>query len=406
MKNRSEAFGRLLKAGIGSIASCEGKKAPLVEEELGALAGVSELWIERALERLTDLALLDTAQESIQSEPRYVLHPLVRAFARARLAEYAAFAAGAHQRWRTFFLSFATTNVGDGWRSTEELDRLEPEVENLHALVHDCDQGGRAEEVLRLVMALSAFWSFRGHYPESEQFKLMAIRAAATVGDENARVELLCSLARAFAYQNRLDEAAGCCAEARSYLPRLDEPLHTRRLITANYSEGRICLRRGNYERLQELLDESLSLTTLEAHRILMQYDLVELWLLTGRHKEARVLGEALVEQSQQVGDYRGPIRGWELLARLALQREDTAAATEYLSLAEARARAIKHRRNLASIFALWGHLHLLRQDPTAARAAFTTAADHFERMGMRRELAEARDALAQLHIAHGHDTP
>lgn len=47
MKNRSEAFGRLLKAGIGSIASCEGKKAPLVEEELGALAGVSGDTIQR-----------------------------------------------------------------------------------------------------------------------------------------------------------------------------------------------------------------------------------------------------------------------------------------------------------------------------------------------------------------------
>jgi len=30
MKNRSEEFGRLLKAGIGSIASCEGKKAPII----------------------------------------------------------------------------------------------------------------------------------------------------------------------------------------------------------------------------------------------------------------------------------------------------------------------------------------------------------------------------------------
>jgi tetratricopeptide (TPR) repeat protein len=371
---------------------------------LSASAGVSELWIERALERLTDLALLDTAQESILSEARHVLHPLVRAFAQARLAEHDAFAASAREHWRTFFLAFATTSVGDGWRSAEELDRLEPEMENLHALVHHCDQSGRPEEVLRLVMALSAFWSFRGHYPESEQFKLMAIRAAAIVGDENARIELLCSLARAFAYQNRLDEAANCCAEARSYLLRLNEPLRTRRLITVNYSEGRVCLRHGSYKRLQDLLDESLTLTTLEAHRILMQYDLVELWLLTGRDEEARVLGEALVEQSQQVGDYRGPIRGWELLARLALQRGDVVAASEYLSLAEARARAIKHRRNLASIYALWGRLHQLRNDAEAAIAAFTTAADHFERMGMRRELAEVRAALAQLQLRHEHD--
>jgi hypothetical protein len=47
MKNRSEEFGRLLKAGIGSIASCEGKKAPIIEEELGDQIGVSGDTIQR-----------------------------------------------------------------------------------------------------------------------------------------------------------------------------------------------------------------------------------------------------------------------------------------------------------------------------------------------------------------------
>ena len=47
MKNRSETFGRLLKAGIGSIVICEGKKAPVVEDELGQQIGVSADAIQR-----------------------------------------------------------------------------------------------------------------------------------------------------------------------------------------------------------------------------------------------------------------------------------------------------------------------------------------------------------------------
>lgn len=47
MARRSEAFGRLLKAGISSIAYVEGKTAPVVEEELGGQVGVTSFTIQR-----------------------------------------------------------------------------------------------------------------------------------------------------------------------------------------------------------------------------------------------------------------------------------------------------------------------------------------------------------------------
>src|SRR5689334_3059917 len=47
MIRRSDSFGRLLKAGISSIANCEGKTAPVIEEELGSAIGVSGFTIQR-----------------------------------------------------------------------------------------------------------------------------------------------------------------------------------------------------------------------------------------------------------------------------------------------------------------------------------------------------------------------
>src|SRR2546423_15597807 len=44
---RSETFGRLLKAGVSSIAACEGKTAPIVEEDLGNTIGVAAASIQR-----------------------------------------------------------------------------------------------------------------------------------------------------------------------------------------------------------------------------------------------------------------------------------------------------------------------------------------------------------------------
>jgi len=46
-KMESEIFGRLLKAGINSIATCEGKTAPIIEDELGAAIGVTGHSIQR-----------------------------------------------------------------------------------------------------------------------------------------------------------------------------------------------------------------------------------------------------------------------------------------------------------------------------------------------------------------------
>lgn len=44
---RSETFGRLLKAGIASIANCEGKTAPAIEDDLGAQIGIAGKSIQR-----------------------------------------------------------------------------------------------------------------------------------------------------------------------------------------------------------------------------------------------------------------------------------------------------------------------------------------------------------------------
>src|SRR5437660_1181341 len=47
MAQRNELFGRLLKAGIGSIAHYEGKTAPVIEDDLGQRIGVVHTTIQR-----------------------------------------------------------------------------------------------------------------------------------------------------------------------------------------------------------------------------------------------------------------------------------------------------------------------------------------------------------------------
>jgi hypothetical protein len=62
-------------------------------------------------------------------------------------------------------------------------------------------------------------------------------------------------------------------------------------------------------------------------------------------------------------------------------------------------------RPNIARFQCLTARLHTLRGDIPAAHAALTEAIDLFERLGMRRELAEARQALADLDARDVVDT-
>src|SRR5215216_365600 len=47
MTRRNDMFGRLLKAGISSIANIEGKTAPIVEDDLGQQIGLAGYTIQR-----------------------------------------------------------------------------------------------------------------------------------------------------------------------------------------------------------------------------------------------------------------------------------------------------------------------------------------------------------------------
>jgi LuxR family glucitol operon transcriptional activator len=89
-------------------------------DALSATADVRGFDFDRAIERLSDLSLLDVQQADLTSKPRYVLHPLVRAFAGAQLAKQPEFEKAARERWVGWYAQLAA-GVGYCWN---DLGRL------------------------------------------------------------------------------------------------------------------------------------------------------------------------------------------------------------------------------------------------------------------------------------------
>jgi hypothetical protein len=114
--------------------------------------------------------------------------------------------------------------------------------------------------------------------------------------------------------------------------------------------------------------------------------------LLAGQklYQEARGIAQRINFQRASVFI---PLR----LAQNALKQRDVLRAQSFLDETRTNLRRFSDKRFAADIQYQYAHLHLLCADLPAAHTALTEAIDLFERMGMRRELAEAREELARL---------
>jgi LuxR family glucitol operon transcriptional activator len=106
-------------------------------EALSTTADVTGFDFVQAVERLTDLSLLDVQQADLTSEPRYVLHPLVRAFAAAQLVELADFEKAARGRWVSWYVELAS-RVGYCWDDPAKLSLLDSDNQTIQAVAKWC----------------------------------------------------------------------------------------------------------------------------------------------------------------------------------------------------------------------------------------------------------------------------
>jgi transcriptional regulator with XRE-family HTH domain len=368
---------------------------------LAAAADIQGFAFERAVERLTDLALLDVEQADLDSEPRYVLHPLVRAFAQSKLRDQGGYALGAKERWVAYFQSFLKAREEAGWDAPGQFDLVEREAENLHAVLRACDADEQWQRLIEVVLAMRQFWSTRGYYDTRNEFVDRALRAARLQGDLPAHIQLLCVKVRALCYAGDVGAADECCAEARRLLEAL--PIADPQLVVAlNQAQIRVCLQRGDYDHLDLLAQRNTQLAEQHGwrHALLYRYDLAEYLLRTGQLPAAEQLFTQLVGLSLGAGYLRAPIQGWLGLARIALQHNDADSAEQHLEQAKAQAEAIGHRRFLAECQRLYAELYVLRDDIPAARGALTAASDLYERLGMRPQLAELRQHSVLLTVS------
>jgi len=144
---------------------------------LEAASAIHKWELDEALGQLVELWLLEVNDRLDESKRRYSLHPLTRAFAQQRLAEYLDWERQGRIRLAEFFENFAKAAGGDRW-TWERYDEIEEEKDNIFALLEWCFENREPTTGMRLTKAVTFFMSLRGYLYESMVFGRKALEAA------------------------------------------------------------------------------------------------------------------------------------------------------------------------------------------------------------------------------------
>lgn len=368
-------------------------------EAVAASADVQGYAFDRAVERLTDLALLDIQQADLSSAPRYTLHPLVRVFANARLAEQSSFEASARERWLGLYINLVTTTTSK-WYDLERMKLYDSEEETIYAAITWAFYNQQDVAVIELVRGVRYYYNIRGLWDQRLIVNLYHADAASRLNNSPQEARALAELVISLTKQGRSEEA-------EKYFPRLHRAIESVEVppptfFAYQYAIAIYLLAKEDIDNAQQVLVDTLPFSRSLGGE---PYILNRRWLAVclyqkGRLEESERLFREALHDAKIEGHQRAVIGNLIRITRIELDRKNLDTAFEILNYCYNEALHHQDRRRLAEVYPLFARLHALRGDLLAARTAFAEAIDLFERLGMRRELAEARAELVRLDAA------
>lgn len=353
-------------------------------EALAAAADLRGAAYTRALELLIDLALVSRQGEAAAA--RYGLHPLVRAFAGARLRELPGFEREARGRQLGWYATLAG-RVGYCWDDLGRLALLDPERETLTGLIRWYAARGRQAELARLLRGVDYFYYIRGLWAEAADISGVRAVASQAAGPEEA--------ARSLAYHIQMLCRQGQREAAAAQLPRLlalaeGHALPADVRFEVYYTQALDLMLAGDHARAAALWREALPLAaeaSARAHAVARGW-LARCYYRLGQAAEARALWEELLRDADAGRFQRGAVSAEIGLARLDLDRGELGAARGRIDRARLLAARYGDRGGLAELDGLDARYYQLAGDEAAAEAAHEAARDALARIGATADLA------------------
>jgi tetratricopeptide (TPR) repeat protein len=412
-------------------------------------AGALEGSVLEALEALVDKSMLQRQDDA--GNVRFWLLQTLREYGLECLAD-----AGETEATRTahaaYYLSWVEQAVPllSGAEQADWLDRLGREYENVRAALewllagthHTEVETERAEQALRLCIALAGFWEIRGYFSEGLAFLERALAASdevsaairaqalydagflALILDDNERAggflrasQMLfresgdkASMANILRMQGNLARAKNSYKLARRLLEEAlalyREQGDRRKMASTRADLAQIALVQSDFSRARKLLEENLT-----RYKALHEqyYTAHSLYLLACTHflsRDDRAQAQALAEESlalfKEVGNRRLIAHVLSLLGQIALTAHEDAKARSLLEESQATFKTVEDRFGAAETHIALARLAASQGDEEAARALYETSWELLSTSGAKELNAACLEGFGEVLLSEG----
>jgi predicted ATPase/class 3 adenylate cyclase len=359
------------------------------------------------LEDLVDKSMVQQ-QNRENGEIRFWLLQTLREYGLERLSE-----AGELETTKvahsTYFLSWVEQIAPMllGAEQADWLDRLDREYENVRValewmLDETGEETGRAEQALRLCIALMGFWEIRGYTAEGLVFMERALALSINVAPSVRAMAL---------------HFAGFLALMQDDSMRAEEFLRESQLLFRESGDrlgmanilrlqGNLSMMKKNYKIARRLLEEALNIyqDRGDLRRIVSTRDaLAQVAIAQCDYARAQSFIEENLQSYKALGEqYGNAFPLYHMAHILFLSRGDRAKARELVEESLALFRAVGNRRLIAYVLILLGEILLFEFEADKARSVLEESLAIFNAIGERSGSAAALMSLARVLAYQG----
>ena len=415
-------------------------------EQICTASGAIEENILEVLEALVDQSMLQR-QVREQGEERFWLLQTLREYGLELLVQTGELEA-TQAACAEYYLTWTEQIMPQlmGAEQVRRLDRLNREYENIRAVLdwlleHADLEKMRAEQALRLCIALMIFWEVRGHISEGLAFLERALTRGQNVEpalraqalhdagflavmlDENTRAEAFLresqllfresgdkpGMANILRLQGTLALVKNSYKVARRLLEEAlviyQERHDIRRMVATRGSLAQVAISQGDYSRARALLEENLATYRSLGEQYNTAYPLSllarTLFLSRGELSKAQSMAEESLTLFREMGNARLAAYVRDLLGQILLIEEEYVRAHAMLAESLETQRELGDRSGIGGVLISLGRLAAYEGDNKAATAYYEESWSRLQAIGEKELSAACLEGYGEIVSQH-----